>query len=64
MHIEIDVERCIGGGQCVLAAPDLFDQNDEDGTVVLLGQPGPAETEHARRAARVCPAAAIEIVGD
>lgn len=62
MHIKVDVERCIGGGQCVLSAPHLFDQNDDDGTVILLDQPGPGDEEDdACQAARVCPAAAIEI---
>lgn len=64
MHLKVDVARCIGGGQCVLSAPQLFDQNDDDGTVILLGQPEPGEEEDARQAARVCPATAIEIVED
>ncbi len=62
MEIKVDVERCIGGGQCVLSAPQLFDQNDDDGTVILLAQPEPGEEDDARQAARVCPAAAIEIL--
>jgi len=61
MEIKVDVDRCIAGGQCVLSAPDLFDQNDDDGTVILLGQPNPDQEEDARQAARVCPAAAIDL---
>lgn len=61
MQISVDVDRCVGGGQCVLSAPDLFDQNDDDGTVILLGQPSSAQHDEARQAARVCPAAAIEL---
>jgi ferredoxin len=60
MEIKVDVDRCISGGQCVVSAPDLFDQ-DDDGIVVLLGQPGPQQQEDAREAARMCPASAIEI---
>ena len=60
MEIKADVDRCISGGQCVVSAPDLFDQ-DDDGIVVLLGQPGPQQQEDAREAARMCPASAIEI---
>lgn len=60
MEIKVDVDRCISGGQCVVSAPDLFDQ-DDDGIVVLLGQPGPHQQEDAREAARMCPASAIEI---
>lgn len=62
MHITVDKDRCIGGGQCVLSAPELFDQEDDDGTVILLGQATtPEEEQDARLAARVCPAVAIEI---
>jgi ferredoxin len=61
MRISVDVDRCIGGGQCVLSAPELFDQSDDDGTVILLRQPGPGEEEDAQQAARVCPARAIAL---
>ncbi|GAA2334824.1 ferredoxin [Streptomyces kunmingensis] len=62
MHILIDEDRCCGAGQCVLTAPEVFDQRDEDGIVVLLERRPPAD-EHAavREAALICPAAAIEI---
>jgi len=62
MQISIDFDKCCGAGQCVLAAPDVFDQRDEDGIVVLLdAAPPEAQYENARRAAAVCPAAAIEV---
>lgn len=60
--IEVDVDRCVGGGQCVLAAPDLFDQDDLDGTVILLRQPGPDDEDAAVQAERVCPARAIHLL--
>jgi ferredoxin len=64
MRIFVDEDKCCGAGSCVLAAPDVFDQRDEDGVVVLLDAE-PAEHLHAavREAAEVCPAAAIN-VGD
>ncbi|HEY1704300.1 MAG TPA: ferredoxin [Trebonia sp.] len=60
MLITIDEEKCCASGQCVLAAPEVFDQRDEDGIVVLLDA-SPAAEQHqaARDAAAVCPAAAI-----
>lgn len=62
MRIEIDEDRCIGAGQCVLAADDLFDQRDEDGVVALLEEsPAPERQEAARQAATLCPAAAITL---
>jgi ferredoxin len=61
MRITVDIDRCVGGGQCVLSAPELFDQSDEDGTAVLLRQPLPEDEDEARQAARVCPASAIHL---
>ncbi|CAM02117.1 ferredoxin [Saccharopolyspora erythraea NRRL 2338] len=62
MKITVDEEKCCGAGSCVLAAPEVFDQRDEDGVVVLLDAE-PAENLHAavREAADVCPAAAIAL---
>ena len=60
MIVEADRDRCIGAGQCVLAAPDLFDQDEVDGLVVLLEPaPGGAQETAARAAAAACPAAVI-----
>lgn len=43
-------------------APEVFDQRDEDGVVVLLDpNPSPERAEGARRAAAACPALAIHI---
>ncbi|MEV6306381.1 ferredoxin [Actinoplanes sp. NPDC051861] len=60
MHVSVDQGRCCGAGQCVLLAPEVFDQREEDGVVVLL-EPSPAAALHetVREAAAVCPAAAI-----
>jgi ferredoxin len=60
MRITIDESRCIAAGQCVLNAPELFDQRDEDGIVVLLdANPPEAEQPAARLAAQLCPAQVI-----
>ncbi|MEN3540043.1 ferredoxin [Microbispora sp. ZYX-F-249] len=65
MKVVVDEVKCCGAGQCVLIAPEVFDQRDEDGVVVLL-EPEPAEDLHTavREAAAVCPAAAIEVDED
>ncbi|MEV4167597.1 ferredoxin [Nonomuraea dietziae] len=63
MRIIVDEAKCCGAGQCVLIAPDVFDQRDEDGIVVLLAEtPAPALKDAVREAATVCPAAAIHLV--
>lgn len=62
MKITLFPEKCVGVGQCVLAAPRIFSQNDDDGQVFLLTQ-DIAEADHRdiRAAARLCPASAILI---
>ncbi|TCN50818.1 ferredoxin [Rhodococcus sp. SMB37] len=60
MRVEIIEERCVSAGQCAAIAPEIFDQRDEDGVVVLM-DPKPSE-EHwdsVRQAAASCPAVAI-----
>lgn len=46
----------------MLLVPEVFDQRDEDG-IVLLREARPAERLHdaVREAAEVCPAGAIEL---
>ncbi|ATL88071.1 MULTISPECIES: ferredoxin [Streptomyces] len=65
MKVHVDEAKCCGAGQCVLIAPEVFDQRDEDGIVVLL-TPEPAEDQRSdvREAAAVCPAAAITLDED
>jgi ferredoxin len=62
MRVTIDQERCIGSGQCVLTAADVFDQREDDGIVVLLdAEPSPGSQADVRQAAKLCPAVAIGI---
>jgi ferredoxin len=62
MRVDVDRERCIGAGMCALAAPDVFDQDDDDGTVVLLAPtPAPRTAEVIRRAVLLCPSGAIAV---
>jgi ferredoxin len=62
MRVAVDQDSCVAAGQCVAAAPEVFDQRDEDGVVVLLKDtPDAAEEDGVRRAAGVCPALAIKI---
>ena len=61
MKITVDRDRCVGAGQCVLAALTVFDQ-DVDGIVTLLDATPPAESyADVRDAALLCPAAAITV---
>jgi ferredoxin len=59
--VHVDENKCIGAGQCVRTAPQIFDQRD-DGIVILL-DPTPPAVMHAaaRKAANLCPSQAITI---
>jgi ferredoxin len=60
MKVTVDQDKCIASGQCVLAVPDVFDQREEDGVVVLLNPSPPADlAEDVRQAAARCPSRAI-----
>ena len=62
MRVIIDQDKCVGSGQCVLAAAGVFDQREEDGIVVLLDADPPAGLhEGVRLAAALCPALAITV---
>jgi len=62
MKITVDQDRCCGAGTCVLLAPDVFDQREEDGIVFLLDEaPGNELHDVVREAASVCPGAAITV---
>lgn len=62
MRVWIDPDACVGSGQCVRAAHDVFDQRAEDGVAVLV-QPEPPTSLHdaVRAAAALCPSAAIRL---
>jgi ferredoxin len=62
MRVVVDVGRCRGAGLCALTAPDVFDQDEEDGTVLLLEvEPPPAHQEAVVAAAALCPNAVISL---
>lgn len=63
MKVRTDTERCIGAGMCALTVPEVFDQSEEDGTVVLLDAEPPVERQAAvQRAERLCPSGAITVL--
>ena len=60
MRIIVDVDKCIGAGQCVRSAASVFAQDDDTGLVVLLdGDPPATMREAVTNAVRVCPVNAI-----
>jgi ferredoxin len=65
VRIVADRDICFGAGMCVMTAPDLFDQDDELGQVLVLKErPGPSRREAAQRAAFLCPSGALSLEED
>ncbi len=63
-RIEVTVDRslCIGSGDCVDTAPDVFQLDDEDKAVVV--DPDGAPVEDIIEAAQNCPVSAIFVAGE
>lgn len=65
MKITIHKTKCIGAGQCVSAAPDLFSQDDDDGIVILLKESADdGEVHAAQDGLHLCPALAIDLTDE
>ncbi|WP_327250070.1 ferredoxin [Streptomyces sp. NBC_01320] len=57
--ISAERDRCVGAGQCVLAAKAVFDQ-DEDGLVLVLDErPSVSQSDAVHEAVRACPSGAL-----
>lgn len=60
VHAARDV--CIGSGLCVLRLPGMFDQSEDDGTVVLLrAEPDPDQEVTMLEAVEACPSGALRV---
>lgn len=63
MRILVHLDACCGAGQCVLTAPEVFDQRESDATVVLLRvEPPPRLHSAVEAAADLCPNSVIEVL--
>ncbi|TQC43159.1 ferredoxin [Rhodococcus sp. WS4] len=61
MRVEVDAPKCVTSGQCVMIAPDVFDQDDTGIVEILDEHPAPEKRAAVEEAAAVCPAAAIRL---
>jgi len=61
MKIVADHSKCMSYGNCVAAADELFDLDDDGLVIVLDEEPAPELHEKARRAATMCPTKAITL---
>ena len=63
-RVEVTVDRalCIGSGDCVDTAPDVFQLDSEDKAIVV--DPDGASVDDVIEAARNCPVSAIFVAGE
>ncbi|NNH71462.1 ferredoxin [Nocardia uniformis] len=61
MRIIADRERCIGAGMCALIAPEIFDQDEDDGRVRLLDRSPRHGHAAVREALDTCPSRALAL---
>jgi ferredoxin len=64
MRISADRDVCIGSGNCVLLADEVFDQDDEATVVLLLDTPSTAQESRVRDAVAQCPSHALSLTED
>ncbi|MFF2144917.1 ferredoxin [Kitasatospora sp. NPDC058190] len=64
MRISIDRDSCIGSGQCILLAPEVFAQDDSGISYVLPDDEHRPGDPSVREAERGCPVQAIAVVED
>jgi ferredoxin len=62
IYVEVDRALCIGSGDCVDTAPDVFRLDEEDKAVVI--DPDGAPVDDILEAAQNCPVTAIFVTGE
>jgi ferredoxin len=62
IQVTVDRSLCIGSGDCVDTAPDVFQLDDEDKAVVV--DPDGASLDDILTAAGGCPVSAIFVIGE
>lgn len=62
MRVTADQQLCVAAGICAATAPEVFDQRDSDGKVLILDEnPAPRLHKATHEAADYCPAFAITV---
>ena len=61
--IEADRTLCQGYVNCMVAAPDHFDLDDDDKVIILNPEPGTEDLGTVTEAVNSCPARALKLAG-
>jgi ferredoxin len=61
VRVHVDLDKCQGYGNCVGAAPDVFDLDDRGLVTLLTEEPSDDRAEDVLQAEKLCPVQAISI---
>ena len=62
MHVMVDLDKCQDHGQCMFAAPEVFQIDAGTARLVLLtDEPDESLRDHVEEAADMCPMQAITV---
>jgi ferredoxin len=62
MKVILEAKLCELHGECVMAAPDVFDiEDDKDVVTVLNDEPGDDQRSAVEQAVTMCPTAALRV---
>ncbi|MFB9727938.1 ferredoxin [Haloechinothrix salitolerans] len=62
MRVTLNIAKCESFASCVVAAPEVFDLDEEENVAVLLDESPPEEMRSAvEEAVRSCPVQAIAL---
>lgn len=59
IEVRADLTRCEGYANCIVAAPDTFDVDDDGKVVLLRASVEDGERERVGESVRSCPAGAL-----
>lgn len=62
MRVDVDWDLCESNGLCVLAAPEVFELQDDDTLLILQETPDEALRSKIEDAVRNCPKRAISLL--
>lgn len=66
MKVQADRDLCIQAGNCVMSAPEVFDQDDEGIVEVLIDEIDETgeQADKVREAVKICPSGALSLAQD
>ncbi len=62
MKVIVNHDLCEGNARCVLAAPEVFQLQNDDQSYVLIEHPGEDLRPKVEEAVRFCPRQAISLI--